>query len=280
MGSAIKGQPSQQNVTIPPPLRPPMSGFANWMGDQLPGLWGQSLPSYGGQFDYGLSPTQSQATRFMQDRARSPGPAILGQAQGSLGALMDPGMSGMRNPYSMSSSSMGGSNVLSPANLQSSRDALMRYQNPTMQIARPGGGGGVPNFFPGATPKTPSQDFTMQSYPMTPGSGPPGGGGFQPPPWGGAQVPPWDSGGMPLQPGGGGTDGGQTIQTKPRSVGGVSSMNGGGLTAGPQTSSMSMPGRGSAQTYSPAAFGEPGSGSMPPQLPQLLQLLQLFARGR
>lgn len=178
MGDILKGQPPQQNITLPPPLRPPMYGAANFIGNQLPSLWGAPLPSYPGQLDRGLSPTQSMATRFMQNRAQQPGPQVLGQAQGTLGALMNPGQSGLRNPYSMSSNAMGGGSVMTPEGLASSRQALLRYQNPTMAIQRPGMT--APNFFP----------------PMS--AGPPGGGGGG----GGARPVPPAGGGMVPRPSG------------------------------------------------------------------------------
>lgn len=71
-------------------IKPAGYGFAEEFFNYLRTLIGQPLPTYPGQIDPGLSPTLGRLGQMVQTYSTSPLPAILGQAQGTLGKFMNP----------------------------------------------------------------------------------------------------------------------------------------------------------------------------------------------
>lgn len=71
-------------------VKPPSWNFADVLYKYLAGLIGQPAPTYPGNIDPGMSPSMGSLGQMIQTYATSPLPAILGQAQGTLGRFMSP----------------------------------------------------------------------------------------------------------------------------------------------------------------------------------------------
>lgn len=173
-------------------VKPAGYGFSEIFFDYLKSLIGQPLPTYPGQVDPGLSPTLGKLGQMTQTYATSPLPAILGQAQGTLGKFMNPSF---QNPTARMQ--MGAPSYFGFNGGQQTFGGRPMGSFSQMGMTGPGGGGGMP---------------PMGGGPQMGGGAamaPPGGGGrpMEPPkqpvlhgrwdgsksagaPGGGAQMPP------------------------------------------------------------------------------------------
>ena len=71
-------------------VKPPSWDYASILYQYLAGLMNQPAPTYPGNIDPGMSPTMGSLGQMTQTYSTSPLPAILGQAQGTLGRFMSP----------------------------------------------------------------------------------------------------------------------------------------------------------------------------------------------
>lgn len=126
----MAGQAPTANITIPKPLRPPLYEYSKGLGYQLPDLYTRPMQTYQGIWQPTMSPTLQQTGSFLQGRAISPAPQVLGQAMGSLGGYMS---GGMRNPYGQNTNRFTdpGLGVMGPQALTSSRNSMVNFQNPS-----------------------------------------------------------------------------------------------------------------------------------------------------
>lgn len=87
------GSAPTTTTNYPPPIPPAGYDFARqFFAQVLPSLMGGRMPTYPRNVDPGLSQTMQTALRMGQGYAASPAPHVLGQAQGALGAYMNPQM--------------------------------------------------------------------------------------------------------------------------------------------------------------------------------------------
>lgn len=156
-------------------VKPPSWNFAEVLYKYLAGLIGQPAPTYPGNIDPGLSPTMGALGQMTQTYATSPLPAILGQAQGSLGRFMSPSFANPVARMQFGAPSYYGFNPM-----QSMYGGSRMGQFPQLGMSGPYGQGG--GMMPGGMPGMGGGMY-------------PGGGG--PPPW---MMPP--GGQFPGGPGG------------------------------------------------------------------------------
>jgi hypothetical protein len=151
----MAGRAGHADIQIPQPLRPPMYQFAQGLGQNLTHLYDRPLRTYGGNWAPNLSPQMQMAQNFMQGRSVGPGPQVLGQAQGALGQYMSPGMN--RNPYTQQMNQFtnpyGG--MMGQFGMNSARNSLSNFQNPSFQNPVQRLGQGFPNYFGYTPPQSP-----------------------------------------------------------------------------------------------------------------------------